>query len=83
MTTQAPVRLPRYQGHDPEVRIAWDQLCHHLEIWMQAVASPGNRYLVTNTSDARSLNGLTATDTDAVNTLGTLIQDLQRKGVLG
>lgn len=83
MTTQAPPRLPRYQGHDPEVRLAWDQLCYALETWMQAITAPGNRYLVTNTTDARSFDGLTATGTDAANTLGTLIHDLQRKGVLG
>lgn len=70
--------LPRYQGSDPAMREWAQQLCQTLEVWGRAVRAPvGEVWTVNGTTAARDVDpAVITTLAEAVNALGTLVNDL-------
>lgn len=88
----SPPRLSRYQGGD--VQAFLDRLVTELELAFTDLGTAnaarlssnatgsGSTYRVTNVMGTRTMDCSTATGPQAIHALGTVILDLQAKGVL-
>jgi hypothetical protein len=84
--THSPNLLPRYPelpaDAPQEIRTAWNELIRSLGLRDRAASSPAGKFSVSNHVQNRTLDVSTATASDIAEVLGTLLKDLQQKGLL-
>lgn len=84
MAAPSAPMLPRLRHIDPDVQRWADALVNALSVELASLrtAQGQTAYTLTSVTPSRSLTPTTATTAQTAQVLGTVIQDLQKKGAL-